>query len=83
VVRIPVAPSADGRGWMTYVNVVMDRREGVRTVYLPQFGVCPALDAAGAAVWRGLGWRVVAAPCREVFVHGGALRCLVNVLARR
>ena len=40
------------------------------------------LNAAGRAVWEGLGYEVRAVDCTTVFRHFGCLHCLVNVLSR-
>lgn len=82
VVRIPVVPGADGRTYLTWLNVVLDEREGRRIVYLPTYGHVPALNAAAERIWRGLGYEVRPVDCSAVYRHYGTLRCLVNVLSR-
>ncbi|HUT32828.1 MAG TPA: agmatine deiminase family protein [Planctomycetota bacterium] len=82
VVRIPVVPGRDGRTYLTYVNAILDERDGRRVVYMPIYAHVPALNEAAAAVWRGLGYEVRPVDCSAVYPHFGTLRCLVNVLRR-
>jgi len=49
---------------------------------MPVYRGTDALNAAGTAVWRSLGYRVCPVDCTETCVHFGSLRCLVNVLRR-
>ena len=82
VVRVPVVPGRDGRTYLTCLNVIIDRRAGCRIVYMPVYRGVEALNAAGAAAWRGLGYEVRPVDCTDTFRHFGSLRCLVNVLRR-
>jgi hypothetical protein len=82
VVRIPVVPGKDSRTYLTYVNAILDERDGKRTVYMPVYRGAEKLNAAGEAVWRSLGYEVRTVDCTEVFPHFGSLHCLVNVLRR-
>jgi len=82
VVRIPVVPGRDGRTYVTYLNVIIDDRQGKRTVYMPTYRGADALNAAASRVWQDLGFEVRAVDCTDVYVHFGALHCLVNVLRR-
>ena len=58
VVRIPVVPGCDGRTFLTYVNAIIDEREGRRIVYMPVFGVADELNREAAGVWTNLGYDV-------------------------
>jgi len=82
VVRIPVVPDRDGRTYLTYLNVILDQRDGTRTVYMPVYRNAERLNDAAAAVWRELGYQVRPVDCTETYRHFGSLRCLVNVLRR-
>jgi N-dimethylarginine dimethylaminohydrolase len=82
VVRIPVVPGVDGRTYITYVNAILDQRDGRRLVYMPTFGPADVLNRAAAAVWAGQGFEVRAVDCTAASRHFGALHCLVNVLNR-
>jgi len=82
VMRIPVAPSTDGRTFLTYVNAIIDNPAGRRIVYLPRYDGAEALNAAGAKVWRDLGYEVRPVNCTSAYIHSGSLHCLVNVLDR-
>jgi hypothetical protein len=82
VIRIPTVPGCDGRSYLTYVNVLLDQRAGRQIVYLPYYRGAGRLNAAGRAVWEGLGYEVRVVDCTTVFRHFGCLHCLVNVLSR-
>ena len=80
--RIPVVPAIDGRTYLTYVNVLMDRQGERHTVYLPFYRGVEGLNAAARDVWEKLGFEVVPVDCTSVYRHFGCLHCLVNVLRR-
>jgi len=82
VVRIPVVPARDGRTYLTYVNVLLDRVGERRIVYLPYYRGAEALNAAAQAVWEELGFEVRLVDCTATYRHFGCLHCLVNVLRR-
>ena len=82
VVRIPTIVAPDGKTYLTYVNGLIDQRNGRRTFFLPTYRGQTALNAAAARVWENLGYAVVPIDCTEVFPHFGTLHCLVNVLKR-
>jgi hypothetical protein len=82
VVRIPIVPACDGRTYLTYVNVLMDQQGERRVVYLPFYQGAEQLNAAGRAVWEGLGYEVRPVDCSTAYRHFGCLHCLVNVLRR-
>lgn len=82
VVRIPVVPGEDGRTYLTYVNAILDQRDGQRIVYMPVFADADALNRAAASVWRELGYEVRPVSCDACYRHFGTLHCLVNVLRR-
>jgi hypothetical protein len=82
VVRVPLVPGRDGRTYLSYVNVILERREGRRIVYLPVFDGAEALHTAAEQVWAELGYEVRPVNCTACYRHFGTLRCLVNVLER-
>jgi len=82
VVRIPVVPGRDGRTYLTYVNVIIDRRDGNRIVYMPVYDAVDELNRAAAAVWASVGYEVRKVNCTACYRHYGSLRCLVNVVSR-
>jgi len=82
VVRVPTVPGRDGRTYLTYLNVVIDQRDGRRIVYLPTYDAVPRLNEAAAETWRSLGYEVRPVDCSAVYSHFGTLGCLVNVLGR-
>jgi N-dimethylarginine dimethylaminohydrolase len=82
VVRIPVAPGVDGRTYITYLNAILDERDGHHIVYMPTFGPADVLNRAAAEVWTGLGFEVRSVDCTASSRHFGALHCLVNILHR-
>jgi hypothetical protein len=82
VTRIPCVPSCDGKTYITYVNGIIDERDGARTIYMPTFQGQDRLNAAGAAVWRELGYRVLPIDVTSAFRYFGTLHCLVNVIEK-
>jgi hypothetical protein len=82
VARIPVVPSPDGRTYLTYVNVLLDREGEQPVVYMPVYRGAGALNAAAGATWERLGFEVRPVDCTDTFRHFGCLHCLVNVLSR-
>jgi hypothetical protein len=82
VVRIPIVPGTDGRTYVTFVNGILEQRDGRRTVYMPAYRVAPGLTEAAAAVWRELGYEVRPVECDNAARNFGTLHCLVNVLQR-
>ena len=82
VVRIPVLPAHDGRTYLTYVNVLMDKQGDRRLVYLPVYRGAQRLNAAARAMWEALGYEVRPVDCTSAYRHFGCLHCLVNVLKR-
>ena len=77
-----MVPGADGRTYLAYLNVLIDVRGGERIVYMPVFRGAGDLNAAAARVWSGAGYTVRPVDCTDTYVHGGSLRCLVNILRR-
>ncbi|MCZ7607880.1 MAG: agmatine deiminase family protein [Planctomycetota bacterium] len=82
VVRIPIAPGKDGRMFLTYLNVILDQRDGQRVVYMPVFDGAERLNEAAAQVWEKAGYEVKRVNCTDCYKFFGSLRCLVNVLKR-
>ncbi len=82
VLRIPTVPGTDSRTFVTFVNVILEDRDGRRVVWMPSYENAPALTADAERVWRSLGYDVRRVDCSRVYVHFGALRCLVSVLRR-
>ena len=82
VVRVPIAPGRDGRTYLTYLNAILDHRDGRRIVYMPVFSQAEALNLAAQRAWSNLGYEVRPVNCDACHPHFGSLRCLVNVLSR-
>ncbi|HEY8668695.1 MAG TPA: agmatine deiminase family protein, partial [Tepidisphaeraceae bacterium] len=82
VVRIPTVASTDGKTYLTYLNGLIDCRDGRRAVYLPVYRGADAVNAAAADVWRAMGFDVHPIDCTDVYRNFGTLHCLVNVLDR-
>jgi hypothetical protein len=82
VVRVPVVPGCDGRAYLTYVNAIIDERDGRRVVYMPTFSAAEVLNRAAARVWADLGYEVRPVRCDSCYRYFGTLHCLVNVLRR-
>ena len=82
IVRIPVVPARDGRTYLTFVNVLLEKSGEHRIVYVPFYRGAEALSTAAHQVWTGLGYEVHPIDCTTVYRHFGCLHCLVNVLKR-
>jgi hypothetical protein len=82
VVRIPTVPGRDGRTYLTYVNGIIDQRDGRRTFFMPQYSFAGRLNQAATAVWNELGYEVRPVECDGCARCFGTLHCLVNVLRR-
>jgi hypothetical protein len=82
VTRIPCVPSCDGKTYITFVNGIIDQRDGRRTIYMPVYQGQARLNAAGEQVWESLGYRVVPIDVTSAFRYFGTLHCLVNVIER-
>ena len=82
VVRIPVVPGMDGRTYVTYVNAILDRRDGRRIAYMPVFRSAEVLNRAATAVWKESVYEVRPVECDSCGRNFGTLHCLVNVLRR-
>ncbi|MBN1515297.1 hypothetical protein JXA32_01885 [Candidatus Sumerlaeota bacterium] len=83
VVRMPVIPDADGRTWLTWLNAILDQRDGRRIVYMPSYRGLERLNDVAARVWNEhLYCEVRPIDCTGVYPCFGTLRCLVNVLRR-
>ncbi|MFQ5504723.1 MAG: agmatine deiminase family protein [Planctomycetota bacterium] len=75
--RVPVLPTAQDFVWVSYTNAIL----ADKVVYLPVYGFAD-LDRVAARVYRDLGFEVRPVDVSRTYPHGGALRCLVHVLAR-
>ncbi|MCG3183701.1 MAG: hypothetical protein ICCCNLDF_01809 [Planctomycetes bacterium] len=82
VVRIPIAPGKDGRMFITYLNVILDQRDGKRVVFMPWIDHAQRLNEAAEQVWEKAGYEVKRVNCTDCYKFFGSLRCLVNVLKR-
>jgi hypothetical protein len=82
VTRIPTIPGQNGKQYLTYVNVIMDIRDGRPVVFMPIYRNQPKLNAAAQGVWESLGYQVRSIDCTTLWPQGGTLHCLVNVLER-
>ena len=77
VVRVPAVVTKREFVWMTFTNAVFSDK----TVYMPVYGET-ALDEAGTAAFRALGFDVKPVNVAGTYGHGGTLHCLVHVLKR-
>ncbi len=80
--RIPTVVAPDGKTYLTYVNGLIDQRDGHRTFYLPVYKGQDDMNRAATQVWESVGYQVRPITCTSVFPHFGTLHCLVNVLKR-
>lgn len=82
VVRVPQVHSSISKGYVTYVNVLIDSVGNTGIVYLPVYDGLARLNEAAADTWRALGYEVRPVNVSSVYRLGGTLHCLVNVLRR-
>jgi hypothetical protein len=75
-------PSCDGKTYITFVNGIIDQRNGRRTIYMPVYQGQSRLNSAAERVWESLGYRVVPIDVTSTFRYFGTLHCLVNVIER-
>ncbi len=80
--RVPTICAADGKTYLTYVNGLIDQRDGQRIVYMPSYRGAERMNEAAAKVWSEAGYRVCLVECSSVYRYFGTLHCLVNVLQR-
>lgn len=94
VVRVPaLIPDQSGAGnapldkavrypFLSYSNVLVEKRENQSVVYLPQYGF-KRLDDAAVQTWDSLGYTVKPVPGFSTSsMYGGGLRCCTKVLLR-
>jgi hypothetical protein len=82
VVRIPSLHGAEGKMYITYVNVIIDSPGRQRIVYLPVYNSLDVLNEAAVKTWQQLGYEVRPVNVSSVYKEGGTLHCLVNILRR-
>lgn len=86
VVRLPILHGVDEGPKipgvvLSWNNVLLHEVDGEKHVFLPTYGV-GKLDALARRLWSSWGYRPHAVSVRETARHGGALRCLTNVMRR-
>ncbi len=82
VVRLPAIIDRSEQWMVTYNNVLIDRRHGCSTIYMPVYGI-PVLDQAAEAIYCDLGFDVRTVDVSRIYNLGGAVRCIVNVTRRK
>ncbi len=82
VVRVPFLLTRTPRVFVSYNNVILERRGVEKRVYMPVYGV-PALDRAAGEVFSKEGWIVIPVRVAKLYRHTGSLRCQVGIIRRR
>lgn len=82
VVRIPFLLTRTPRVYVSYNNVILERRGADKRVYMPVYGM-PSLDRAAGEAFEKQGWRVMPIRVAKLYRHTGSLRCQVGVIRRR
>ncbi len=82
VVHVPFLLTRTPRVYVSYNNVILERRGNRKILYMPVYGV-PALDRAAGEVFEGEGWQVVPVRVSKLYRHTGSLRCQVGIISRR
>lgn len=81
-VALPLLVSTEANAWISYDNVLMERRrDGRLHVYMPTYGL-PELDARATETFEALGAVVHGIGVEGLFRLGGTVRCLVAPLRR-
>ena len=82
VVRVPfLSAPVRGQPNLSYNNVLVEEYDGVKQVFLPQYG-CPPLDQAARQTYEELGYSVVPVDMAKLSCQMGALRCSALPIAR-
>ncbi|MFZ4394321.1 MAG: agmatine deiminase family protein [Kiritimatiellia bacterium] len=82
VMHVPLLLTRTPRVYVSYNNVMLERRNGEKRVYMPVYGV-PALDRAAGEVFATQGWRVIPVRVGKLYQQTGSLRCQVGIIRRR
>lgn len=81
-VALPLLVSDEAHVWVSYDNVLMERRrDGRLHVYMPTYGL-PELDGRARQTYEALGAVVHGIGVERLFRLGGTVRCLVAPLRR-
>lgn len=75
VVRIPIVSTPEKFVFLSYNNVLLDRRGGRLHVFLPRYGV-PELDRAAKEAWESAGAITHPIDAATIYRMGGSVRCL-------
>lgn len=81
VIPLPLIPLADGLTYITYNNLLLEKRNEGMHAYLPQFGI-EALDKVGRDAYREAGVSVHSIRVKNIYQYNGTVRCLVNIVRR-
>jgi len=80
-IALPLLVSDQSHIWLSYNNVLMERRHGRLHIYMPSYGV-PDFDARAQQIYESLGAVVHPIDVSHLFRLGGTVRCLVAPLRR-
>jgi hypothetical protein len=76
--RLPILHAED-HVILTWTNAVADTRDGVRRIYVPEYGL-KRLDRIAHDAWAAEGFEPVPISAEAVIVLGGAVRCVTNAV---
>jgi hypothetical protein len=82
VLRVPLLLTATPRVFVSYNNAVLERRGGVKRVFLPVYDL-PALDQAATARFAAQGWQVTPVRVASLYRQTGSLRCQIGIIRRK
>jgi len=68
VVRVPMLLTRTPRVFVSYNNVILERRADKQRVYMPVYGI-PSLDRAAGQVFESQGWRVIPIRVAKLYRH--------------
>lgn len=80
-VRIPIVSTPEKFVFLSYNNVLLDRRADRMHVFLPRYGV-PELDGAAKEAWERAGAITHAIDAATIYRMGGSIRCLTTPIVQ-
>lgn len=81
VLRIPAFADPELNWMITYNNVIMEEQDERRRVLVPVYHL-PAMDDLAVAIYSALDFEVSTVDVSQIYMMGGAIRCMTNVTQR-
>ena len=81
IVPVPLLLTRTPCVYVSYNNLILERRGGKKRMYMPVYGI-PTLDQAAGEVFATQGWQVSPVRVAQLYRHTGSLRCQVGIIQR-